>query len=91
MSDALRERIAGEVEDARTLFVVYEDENGNWGKCRDTNLDGYEAISSCLMAAITAREYSRDFLDDVDADDPELRQTAEEVYAQNVGGDGGRR
>ena len=90
MSDTPREQIADEVEDARTLFIVYEDENGNWGKCRDTNLDGHEAVSSCLLAAISAREYARGFLDDVDADDPELRQMAEDVYAENAT-NGGRR
>lgn len=90
MSDAPREQIADDIENARTVFVVYEDQNGNWGKCRDTTLDAHEAVSSCLIAAITAREYARDFLDDVDADDPELRQKAEDLFAANAG-NGGRR
>jgi len=91
MSDGTRELLADEVENAQTLFLVYEDENGNWGRVRDTNRDGYRAVSSCLIAAITAREYAREFLDDVDADDPELRQEAEELFAEHVDGAGGRR
>jgi hypothetical protein len=91
MSDGTRELLADEVESAQTVFVVYEDQNGDWGRVRDTNRDGYRAVSSALVAAITAREYARDFLDDVDANDPNLRKEAEDVFAKHVEGSGGRR
>ena len=91
MSEIERERLAEEVRDARTVFVVYEDADGYWGKARLTNLDGHSATSSCLIAAIAAREYARDFLDDVDADNPQLVEDAEEIYARNSINSGGRR
>lgn len=90
MSDASRDELAEEIENARTVFVVYEDQDGHWGTYRHTFLDGYDATASCLTAAIGAREYAREFLDDVAADDPELVHDAEDVFAGTVG-NGGRR
>lgn len=86
MSDANREELAKEVLNARTVFVVYEDEDGYWGTYRHTFLDDYAAVASCLTAAIGAREYAREFLDDVDEDDPELVRNAEEVFAGTASG-----
>jgi len=80
-----REEIAEQVENADTLFVVIENEDG-WGTYRDTELRGDEAVASCLTAAITARDDARDFLDDVSREKPGLVEVAEDVFADILGG-----
>jgi len=91
MSDDDRERLADEVKDARTVFVVYEDDDGYWGQFRDTDLDGHDATASCLTAAIGAREYAREFLDDVAAEDPALVNAAEDAFVETSAETMGRR
>ncbi|GAA0648912.1 hypothetical protein [Salarchaeum japonicum] len=81
-----RAELADIVENADTLFVVAETENGNWGTYRDTTHHGSEGVASCLSAAITARDDAREFLDAVSEDDPELVAMAEDVFADVNGG-----
>ncbi|MGB9987336.1 hypothetical protein [Salarchaeum japonicum] len=81
-----RGELADIVEDADTLFVVAETEDGDWGTYRDTTNSGDDATASCLTAAIVARDDAREFLDAVSEDEPEIVRMAEDIFAKHAGG-----
>jgi len=82
--DAGREDMAERVRNADAVFAVTTDSDGDTFLYRGASSEA--ELHQVLYCALSARAEAREFLDAVAADDPELVEHAEDVWAEVHGG-----